>query len=253
MTTRAALPQVADAWIANEPFRALIDSVTDYAIFMLDPAGHIQTWNAGAERLKGYRSAEIIGRHFSTFYPQEQIEAGKCELELRTAERTGRFEDEDWRIRKDGSRFWANVVISAVRSADGQLRGFAKVTRDLTERRQAEQELRQSELRLRLLIESIRDHAVFMLDPEGRVATWNPGAQRIKGYTAEEVVGRHFSTFYPSEAAQSGHPDEELRVAAAEGRYEEEGWRVRKDGSLFWAHVVISAVRDEQQRLLGFS
>jgi PAS domain S-box-containing protein len=239
--------------LSDDPFRLLVDSVTDYAIFMLGPLGHVETWNPGAARLKGYNADEIIGKHFSVFYPEEQIKAGKCELELAVAERTGRFEDEDWRIRKDGSRFWANVAITAIRGADGRLRGFAKVTRDLTERRDAEEKLRESEQRLRLLVESIEDYAIFMLDPEGNVSTWNTGAQRIKQYTAAEIIGRHFSIFYPEEPVLSGHPGRELQIASTEGRYEEEGWRVRKDGSQFWANVVISAVRDQRQRLVGFA
>ena len=132
---------------AREQFREselrmghLIDSISDYAIFMLDTDGHVMTWNRGAQRTKGYAANEIIGRHFSTFYPEADVKAGKCELELKGAAETGRFEDEGWRIRKDGSRFWANVVISALRDDKGQLVGFAKVTRDLTERRRAEDE-----------------------------------------------------------------------------------------------------------------
>ena len=120
--------------------RLLLESIKDYAIFMLDPDGRVASWNPGAERIKGYREEEIVGQHFSTFYPDEDILAGKCDLELAVAAETGRFEDEAWRLRKDGTRFWANVVISAVRDEEGKLVGFAKVTRDLTERRQAERE-----------------------------------------------------------------------------------------------------------------
>ena len=126
----------------EERFRLLVESVKDYAIFMLDPSGHVTTWNAGAERIKGYTAEEIIGKHFSIFYPPEDVAAGKCERELEVATREGRFEDEGWRVRKDGSRFWANVVITALRNPQGALIGFAKVTRDLTERRQAEENLR---------------------------------------------------------------------------------------------------------------
>jgi PAS domain S-box-containing protein len=123
---------------SEELFRLLVDSVRDYAIFMLDPGGHIATWNIGAERIKGYRAEEIVGRHFSTFYPEVDVRAGKCEMELAGATRDGRFEDEGWRLRKDGTRFWASVVISAVRNERGDLLGFSKVTRDLTERKRAE-------------------------------------------------------------------------------------------------------------------
>jgi PAS domain S-box-containing protein len=253
MESKAQQVTPPDEWMASEPFRMLVESVADYAIFMLDPAGHVRTWNTGAARIKGYRAEEIIGKHFSVFYPREEIESGKCEMELAVAGRTGRFEDEGWRLRNDGTRFWANVIITAVRSPGGQLMGFSKVTRDLSERRLAEEKLRQSELRLRLLIESIQDYAIFMLDPSGRVTTWNMGAQNITQYTADEILGKHLATFYPPETAQSDYPQKELDTAQAKGRFEEEGWRVRKDGSRFWAHVVIRAMRDEHQRLVGFA
>jgi PAS domain S-box-containing protein len=236
-----------------EQLRLIVQGTTDYAIFMLDPNGNVATWNAGAERIKGYKADEIIGRHFSKFYPQDVIDRGWPEHELEVATAEGRFEDEGWRLRKDGSRFWANVVITALRDEKGQLRGFSKVTRDLTERKQAEEALRRSEERFRLIVESAKDYAIFLLDPQGHVASWNPGAERIKGYTADDIIGKHFSTFYPQEALDRGWPAHELKVAAAEGRFEDEGWRVRKDGSQFWANVVITALKDEQGKLLGFS
>jgi PAS domain S-box-containing protein len=239
--------------LAVEPFRLLVDSVNDYAIFMLDAAGRVRTWNPGAGRLKQYRADEIIGQHFSIFYPREDVEAGKCEHELTVAAATGRFEDEGWRIRKDGTRFWANVIITAIRTPAGELGGFAKVTRDLTERRAAEEIVRQGEMRLRLLIESIQDYAIFMLDPGGHVTTWNPGAERTTQYRADEILGKHFSIFYTPDALSSNHPAYELKVAAATGRYEEEGWRIRRDGTRFWSSVVISAIRDDQQQLKGFA
>jgi PAS domain S-box-containing protein len=234
-------------------YRLLVDTVRDYAIFALDPEGRVLSWNAGAERLKGYTASEIIDRHFSIFYPPERIAEHFPEHELEVASRVGRFEDEGWRVRKDGSRFWANVVITALRSPDGELVGFAKVTRDLTERRRHEDQLRASEERFRLLIQGIRDYAIFMLDPLGRVASWNDGAQAIKGYSANEIIGRHFSTFYPAEDVARHKPDLELEIATREGKYEEEGWRVRKDGTLFWANVVISALHDAEGSLLGFA
>ena len=234
-------------------FRLLVESVGDYAIFMLDPAGYVLSWNAGAERIKGYASEDIIGRHFSTFYPAAAVERGHPDEELRTAAAEGRFEEEGWRVRKDGSVFWANVVITAIRDKSGTLRGFAKVTRDLTRRRDDDERLRQSEERFRLLVENVRDYAIFMLDANGYVLTWNAGAQRIKGYAAEEIIGQHFSTFYPAEVAESGWPEHELQVATLEGRFDDEGWRVRKDGSRFWADVTITALRDESGRLRGFA
>ena len=237
----------------NGLHRLLVDSVQDYAIFALDPAGNVLSWNAGAERLKGYRPDEIIGRHFSLFYPPDANLAGKPEWELQTARREGRVEDEGWRIRKDGSRFWANVIITALRDPAGTLVGFAKVTRDLTERRRAEEELRDSEERFRLLVEGVRDYAIFMLDPDGSVASWNSGAERLKGYTPDEIIGRHFSLFYPAEDVAAGKPVWEMEIAAREGKYEEEGWRVRKDGSLFWASVLITALRGRKGALIGYA
>jgi PAS domain S-box-containing protein len=231
----------------------LIDSIQDYAIFMLDPTGHVASWNPGAQRLKGYTAREVLGRHFSLFYPPSDIVAGKCEMELKGATEHGRFEDEGWRIRKNGERFWANVVITAMRDSSGQLVGFAKITRDLTERRKAEEYLRRSEERFRLLVDSVKDYAIFMLDTDGRVMTWNPGAQRIKGYTSEEVIGQSFSRFFPDEAVAQGKPWDLLGEAASNGRVEDEGWRVRKDGTLLWANVTLTAVYDETGKLRGFS
>jgi PAS domain S-box-containing protein len=237
----------------EDSFRLLVEQVRDYAIFLLDPQGYVQTWNAGAERLKGYRAEDIIGQHFSRFYPEEAVRRGWPQHELEVARAAGRFEDEGWRLRKDGSRFWANVVITAVHGPGGELVGFAKVTRDLTERKKVEEELRQSEERFRLLVESVNDYAIVMLDPGGRVASWNAGAARTMGYAPDEIVGRHFSRFYPAEDVAAGKPDRELRVAAAEGRFEDEGWRLRKDGSRFWANTVITALRDEAGVLRGFA
>ncbi|HVV98825.1 MAG TPA: PAS domain S-box protein [Planctomycetaceae bacterium] len=237
----------------QQQFAAMVAAVSDYAVFLLDPQGNVVTWNSGAERIKGYTAAEIIGRNFTQFYPPEKIASGWPAHELEVAAQTGRFEDEGWRLRKDGSAFWASVVITAVRDERGSLRGFLKITRDLTERKRAEETLRQSEERFRLLVEGVRDYAIFMLDPEGRVVTWNTGAERLKGYTAAEIIGQHFSRFYPQEAIDRGWPQEELRGAIESGRFEDEGWRVRKDGSQFWANVVITALRDESGTLRGFA
>ncbi len=238
---------------SEDRFRQLVDSVTDYAIFMLSPTGTVASWNAGAERIKGYRAEEIIGQHFSIFYPEQDVKAGKPEGELVTAARDGRYVEEGWRVRKNGEPFWAHVTITALRGPDGRLTGFAKVTRDVTELREANEALRQSEERMRLMVEAVRDYAIFRLDPDGRVASWNVGAERLKGYRADEIIGQHFSVFYPEEERRRGHPQEELRRAKEEGRYEEEGWRVRKDGSRFWANVVITAVFDQERRHLGFT
>ncbi|MDQ3281653.1 MAG: PAS domain S-box protein [Acidobacteriota bacterium] len=239
--------------VGGEEFAALVDAVEDYAIFMLSPTGEILTWNVGASRVMGYTEQEAAGRHFSMFYTPEDLEAEKPRHELETAGSGGRIEDEGWRVRKDGKRFWANTVITALRHRDGSIRGFAKVTRDMTARRQAEEDLRQSMEIFQLLVSSVRDYAIFMLDPNGNVATWNVGASRIKGYTAEEIMGKHVSTFYTEADKHNGKAERELRMARELGSVEDEGWRVRKDGTRFWANVVITAVYDATGRLRGFA
>ncbi|WP_049810279.1 hybrid sensor histidine kinase/response regulator [Bradyrhizobium japonicum] len=234
-------------------YRLLVEAITDYAIYMLDRDGHVTSWNPGAKRFKGYEAEEIIGRHFSTFYTETEREQKVPALALEEAERTGRFEREGWRVRKDGTQFWAHVVIDAIRSPKGELVGFAKITRDLTERRAAEAKLRESEQQFRLMVQSVTDYAIYMLDVEGNVASWNAGAQRIKGYGPEEIIGRHFSNFYTEEDRAAGLPRTGLQTAAREGRWEHEGQRVRKDGTRFWAHVVIDAIRDDDGKLVGFA
>ncbi len=237
----------------DERYRYLVDSITDYAIYMLDPEGRVASWNAGAQRFKGYETWEILGEHFSRFYTDEDRLARLPEYALVTAEREGRFENQGWRIRKDGTRFWAHVIIDTIRDRDGTLLGFAKVTRDLTERRNAEAELKRSEQKFQMLVQSVTDYALYMLDPDGYVSNWNSGAERIKGYRAEEIVGRHFSEFYTEEDRRDGEPEKFLAAARFEGRAEREGWRVRKDGTRFLANVVIDAIRDERGELLGFA
>ena len=236
-----------------EEFAVLVDAVQDYAIFLLGPEGEIRSWNQGASRLMGYAESEIVGRNFSTFYGPEDLAARKPQMELEVAGRDGRIEDEGWRVRKDGTRFWANTIITVLHNEDGSVRGFAKVTRDVTTRKLAEEELRQSTEIFQLLVSSVRDYAIFMLDPDGYITTWNLGAQRIKGYKPEEIIGRHFSTFYGPEDIESRKPERELEVARAEGSVEDEGWRLRKDGTRFWANVVITAVYDAQAHLRGFA
>jgi PAS domain S-box-containing protein len=238
---------------SEERFRLLVAGVKDYAIFMLDPQGIVATWNAGAEFIKGYTASEIIGSHFSRFYPQDAIARQLPETELRGATMQGRFEDEGWRVRKDGSRFWANVIITAIRDPAGQLFGFSKITRNLTERRRHEEDLRRSEERFRLLVDGVTEYALMMLDADGFVTSWNAGAERIKGYKAKEIIGQHMSIFHTSEAVLANKPWEELSVARDVGRVSNEGWRVRKDGTLFWANTVVTALRDPDGRLYGFA
>ncbi len=236
-----------------ETFRLLVEGVQDYAIFMLDGAGRVSTWNSGAERIKGYRAEEIVGQHFSRFYPPEAIAEGKPARLLAIAARDGRVEDEGWRMRKDGTRFWADVILTALRDSEGAVVGFAKVTRDLTERKEAQDALHRSEQTFQLLVESVRDYAIFMLDPDGRIASWNAAAERIKGYSAQEIIGEHFSIFYPPEDVAQGKPRWELESAQNEGRHEDEGWRLRKDGTRFWANVVISPMLDAHGGLIGYA
>jgi PAS domain S-box-containing protein len=234
-------------------YRLLIEAVTDYAIYMLDASGVVTTWNPGAHRIKGYAANEIIGQHFSRFYTEDDKKTGLPARALETAKREGKFEAEGWRVRKDGSRFWAYVVIDPIRDHSGQVIGFAKITRDLTERKAAEQVLHRSEEQFRLLVQGVSDYAIYLLDLEGKVTNWNLGAQRIKGYFANEIVGQHFSRFYTDEDRAAGIPQTALETARRDGRFEKEGWRIRKDGSRFWAHVVIDAIRDDDGNTIGYA
>jgi len=237
----------------NQVFRLLVEGVTDYAIFMLDPQGRVASWNPGAARLKGYTREEILGHHLSVFYPREAVDRQWPQHELEVAAREGRFEDEGWRVRKDGSLFWANVVITALRDESGRLQGFAKITRDLTERRAHEERLRESDENFRLLLEGVEEYAIFLLDPEGRVTSWNAGAQRITGYAAEEIIGHSFERFFTPSDVAAGHPATELRQAMLNRRSEDRGWRLRKDGSRFWAEAMVTSLRDDKGRMRGFA
>jgi PAS domain S-box-containing protein len=165
----------------------------------------------------------------------------------------GKFEGEGWRVRKDGSQFWASIIIDPIRDPDGQLVGYAKITRDLTERKASELVLRSSEDQFRRLVQGATDYSLYMLTPDGKVATWNSGAERIKGYAPDEIIGRHFSTFYTEEDRQNGEPARALATAVREGRFEKEGWRVRKTGERFWANVVIDAIREGDGEIVGFA
>jgi PAS domain S-box-containing protein len=229
----------------------LIQGVIDYAICMLDPTGLVLSWNPGAEKIKGYTADEIIGQHFSRFYTTEEREAGVPGRALKTAAESGRFTAEAWRCRKDGTQFWAMVVIDPIYDK-GRLIGFAKITRDMTEQRQAQLRALESERRFRLLVQGVTDYAIYMLSPEGRVTNWNAGAERIKGYRQDDIVGEHFSRFYTPEDVQANLPAKALEMARRDGRYEAEGWRQRRDGSRFWAGVVIDPIYDEGE-LVGFA
>ena len=238
---------------ADGRYRLLVEGISDYAIYLLSPEGFITSWNLGAERFKGYKAAEIIGHHFSEFYTPKDREAGLPRRALETAAREGKFENEGWRVRKDGTQFWAYVVIDPIRMPDGEIIGFAKITRDLTERQAAEESLRATQQQFQLLVQGVTDYAIYMLSPSGEISSWNAGAERIKGYTAGEVLGTHFSRFYTAADRAAGEPARALGIAAEEGRFEQESRRVRKDGTLFWAHVVIDALRAPDGSLSGFA
>lgn len=239
--------------VEDSRFRQLIDSVVDYAIYMIDPDGIITSWNAGAKRFKGYEEAEILGQHFSRFYTEADRLAGLPQRALDTARTEGRFEGEGWRVRKDGTLFWSHVVIDPIIDPSGTLVGFAKITRDLTDRKMAEETLKQSEQQFRLLVQSVTDYAIYMLSPDGHLTNWNLGAQRIKGYRPEEVIGKHFSMFYTPADREAGEPQRALATAEREGRFENKAWRLRKDGTQFLAHVVVDPIWGETGTLLGFA
>ncbi|MGA7812704.1 MAG: PAS domain S-box protein [Caballeronia sp.] len=237
----------------EQRFEMLVTAISDYAIYMLTPDGFISSWNTGAERFKGYAAHEVIGQHFSVFYTEEDRRAGKPARALQIAREQGRFEDEGWRVRRDGTRFWASVVVDPIRDLSGELVGFAKITRDITERKAAEEALRDSEERFRLLVQGVTDYAIYMISPTGEISNWNAGAERIKGYKREEIVGSNFAVFYTEEDRAKGMPAKTLKTASEEGRFEQESWRVRRDGTRFWAHVVVDAIRDDAGKLLGFA
>ena len=233
-------------------FRLLVEGITDYAVYLLDPEGQITNWNKGAERIKGYKAKEIVGKHFSVFYTPEDQAAQLPRKALETARKEKHFLAEGWRVRKDGTRFFASVVIDPIYEKR-KLIGFAKITRDITERQDALTELTKSESQFKTLVGAVTDYALYMLDPTGIVSNWNAGGERIKGYRPEEIIGQHFSRFYTPIDQAAAKPAKALEIARDTGHYEEEGWRVRKDGSFFWASVVIDPIRNDAGELIGFA
>ena len=231
----------------------LVDAVTEYAIYMLNPEGLVTSWNAGAQHLKGYRPAEIIGQPYERFFAHEDQQRNVPAQILATAKEAGRHESEGWRLRKDGVRFWASAILHKVQDKAGRHIGFVQVTRDITQRKATQDALLESERRFRILVQGVTDYAICMIDPSGIVINWNTGAERIKGYTAGEIIGQHISRFYSREDRAAGLPARGLATAAREGRYETEGWRVRKDGTRFWAAVVLDAIHDPEGALIGFA
>jgi PAS domain S-box-containing protein len=252
-TPPAAARSAAAPLMPLEAYRLLVDGVTDYALFMLDPEGRIVSWNRGAEKVTGCDAVEMVGAPIARLYSPEDAAAGRPAQELSAAAAGGSFDGEGWRARKCGQLFWAQVVTTALRDERGELRGYAKMVRDLTAQRAVEQHLRAMDQRFHMLVDSVVDYAIFMLDPAGRVATWNAGARRLKGYSAQEILGQHFSVFYGAEDRAAGKPASMLEAAMRNGRHEDEGWRVRKDGSRFRVNVVVTPLRDAEGKLLGFA
>ena len=241
-----------DFFESERNFRLLVQGITDYAICMLDPAGNVTNWNAGAQRIKGYKAREILGKHFSIFYLPEDREAGGPARALKIARKEKHFLAEGWRLRKDGTKFFASIVIDPIYEKR-RLIGYAKITRDITERQKILANLHASESQFRMLVSGVTDYALYMLSPAGIVVNWNAGGQRIKGYVPEEIIGQSFSRFYTPADQTAGKPARALKIAEEAGHYEEDGWRVRKDGSFFWASVVIDPIRDADGTLVGFA
>jgi PAS domain S-box-containing protein len=237
----------------DERFRLLVESLTDYAVFMIDPGGTMISWNPGVERVLGYTADEFVGRPFSTIFTPEDVAQGRPDQELARARESGRSDDKRDHVRKNGTRFRADGVVAVIRDDEGELRGFSKVMHDVTSQEQTSRALRESEARYRLLVESIKDYAIFLLDTGGHVESWTQAAERLTGYSADEIIAQHFRIFFSAEDQQRGTPEQELRTAVEMGRCEVEGWRIRKDGSRFWGDEVVSAVRTESGELRGFS
>jgi PAS domain S-box-containing protein len=238
---------------SEEHFRLLVESVQDHGVFMLSLDGIVESWNQGAQRLNGYRANEIIGSSVSRFFPAEEIESGRVERLLKDAIVNGSAVYEGALVRKDGARFWGVVTLSAVEDEGGRLRGLSNVARDVTERKKVEDALREGEERLRLLIESLKDYGVFMITPDGRVASWSSGAERLKGYAAGEAIGSPLSRFFPPEEQEKGPAERLVQRAATEGRSEYEGWIMRKGGERFWGNVIFTAILDRHGKLRGVS
>ena len=236
-----------------EQLQLLTDNVTDYAVFLADTSGQKITWNVGVERITGYTEAEFLGRPPDLLFTPEDRECGAHFQEMRAAVAGGRAEDERWHLRKDGSRFWGSGIMTALRDASGALRGFCKIVRDETRRKQAEDALRQSEEQLRLLVEGARDYTMVMLDARGRIVRWNTGAERILGWPEAEVLGQDIAFIYTPEDREAGAPEHEIETARDQGRAENVRWHLRRDGSRFFADGAMAALREEDGRLRGFA
>ncbi len=237
----------------NNLYQRMIEEIQDYAIIVLDKNGFIRNWNKGAQKIKQYTEQEILGQHFSVFYLPYDVQNNLPQRLLNEAKETGRAVHEGWRVRKDGSKFWGSITITAIHDPNNEVIGFCKVTRDLTERKIAEDNLRMSEQRYHQMVAEVQDYAIILLSPEGVIENWNVGAEKIKGYTAREVVGKKFELFYTEEDRRAGLPYILLDRARKEGKAVQEGWRVRKDGSRFWGTIVITALHHKEGDVIGFS
>lgn len=252
-----SLRELSGPIIDNEEiFRLMVESTEDYAMFMVDTEGAIVSWNRGAERLTGYSESEAVGRPFSMLYPREDLDQTHAEHELAVAQRKGRYEEEGIRVRKDGSCYDAQVTMWRIDDDNGVTIGFAKITRDVTAitvARQREAELFESENRFRLMVESIEDYAMFMVDTNGLITSWNRGAGRLTGYTEQEALGQSFSILYAKDQFTEDHATVELAMAMEKGHHEEEGPRVRKDGSIYQAQILVWPMANKSGQVVGFA
>jgi PAS domain S-box-containing protein len=255
---KETVDQRTDGWATQSsdratPLQALLDGITDHAIFLVDADGLVRTWSEGAARVMGYTREQILGRPVSLFYTPEARALDEPRQVIEAAVREGRHTTEGWRLRADGTQFWANIVLEAIRDANGKLTGIAVMARDFTERTNAREASQRTETQFQLLVQGVIDYAIYMLDPRGNITNWNLGGERIKGYSASEIIGRHYSTFYTEEDRAAGLPQRALGIASREGRYEAEGWRVRKDGTRFWASVIIDRITNDQGEIVGYA
>ncbi|MES1225072.1 MAG: PAS domain S-box protein, partial [Bacteroidota bacterium] len=225
----------------------------DYAIILIDKNGSILNWNKGAQKIKLYSEAEILGKHFSIFYLQSDLDEGLPQRLLTEAKETGRAAQEGWRKRKDGTNFWGSITITAIHDDDANVVGFCKVTRDLTDKKISEDNLRLSEERYHQMIDEVQDYAIILLSVEGIIENWNVGAEKIKGYSAKDAIGKRFEIFYTEEDQKSGLPNRLLLIAQETGKAVQEGWRVRKDGTKFWGTIVITALHNKDGKIIGFT
>ncbi|HXH74903.1 MAG TPA: PAS domain S-box protein [Bacteriovoracaceae bacterium] len=233
-------------------YRELVSSIADFAVFRISVDGIVETWNQGAQKLKGYRQREILGSSISEFFTAEENKKNVVPDLINTASLKGIATYEGWLVRKGGEKFWGLLTLSPIEEK-GELRGMTNVARDISDRKIIENSLKENEERLRQLIQSVQDYAFFMISPNGTVMDWNPGAERLNGFRANEIMGKSFSTFFPIEDRVSGLPERLLEKAKVEDRAEYEGWIVQKKGQRIWCSVTISSIIDNDGKLLGFS